>query len=192
MREDFSTSEIIAGFRNNDSKVINFVYKGCYQSVYSFVTANSGSLQDVKDTLQESLMVFYQNSKTDEFKLDCLYSTYIISVSNKLWLEKLRNNNRLRYDDNLDSNTIFDEEEIIYTAKNEKDALYKQMFKQLNEDCQKVLSMYVEGYTMLEINDEMNYKGVEIVKKKKHLCKEYLIKLIKNSPKYKELKNEQK
>ncbi len=137
-------------------------------------------------------MIFYQNSKTEEFKWECLYSTYVISIAKKIWLDKLRSNSRFNFTDDFNSTSFLKDEDIILTSNQEKDELYKQMFKQLNVDCQKVLTMYIEGYTMSEINDVMNYKGVEIVKKKKHLCKEYLIKLIKNNPKYKELKNEQK
>ena len=191
MRKNYSSSEIILGFRNNESKIINFVYRNCYQSVYSYVTANSGTLQDVKDTLQDSLLIFYQKTKTDDFKLDCLYSTYIISITKGVWLNKLRKLSRITYSESEIEFGDFTEEGIN-NVKHEKMELYKQMFKQLNLDCQKVLMMYVEGYSMIEINEVMNYKGVDIVKKKKHLCKEYLIKLIKNNPKFKELENEQK
>ncbi len=189
MSENYSSSEIVNGFRNNDNKIISFVYTNCYQSVYSYIIANSGTLDDVKDILQDALLILYQKSKVKDFKLDCLVSTYVFSITKGIWLDKLRKISKIEYNaDELDSNEFLDDD----VNKNEKDELYKQMFKQLSSDCQKVLTMYIEGYSMAEINEVMNYKGIDVVKKKKHICKEYLIKLIKNNPKYKELKNEQK
>jgi hypothetical protein len=73
--------------------------------------------------------------------------------------------------------------EEIYDDEVEKYRLYQQHFLTLNDDCQKVLLLFMKKLSLKEIAVEMGYKTEKYAKTRKYLCKEELKKRIINDPK---------
>ena len=57
--------------------------------------------------------------------------------------------------------------------------------KKLSEECQKMLKLVADGHKPEEIKEYMNYKSIGYTYKRRRVCKERLIKLIRNDIDYK-------
>ena len=180
-----SENDIIEGLRKRDNIVLKYIYRTGYEPVQHLVMNNNGTLDDAKDIFQEALIVAFNNIKKDEeFSLSCSFKTYIYSVSRLLWLKHLRisRNNMKNFNENHEY--IDFEEPKPFTTEDLRYSIYQKAFLELPEDCQKILKLSLEGFSQKEIADLLGYKSDNYISKRKHYCKEYLIKKIKCSPDY--------
>ena len=69
----------------------------------------------------------------------------------------------------------------------QKHRIYQEHFKKLGKDCRKVLTLFFKGYSVKEIADKMRYKNEKYAKRRKYLCKEELVKSIKQDKRFKDL-----
>ena len=60
-------------------------------------------------------------------------------------------------------------------------------FALLKEDCQMVLNLYSDGYSYEEIARKMGMTSEAYARRKKYLCKEALMEIIKTDPEYQDL-----
>ena len=70
--------------------------------------------------------------------------------------------------------------------------LFNKHFSELSEDCQKILSMFFNNFTVEDIRAAMDYKDVHHAADRKYRCKKSLIKRIVNDPLFKKLKNDKR
>ena len=68
--------------------------------------------------------------------------------------------------------------------------LFNKHFDALSKDCQKILSMYFNNFSVEDIRAAMNYKDLHHTADRKYRCKKSLINRIVNDPLFKRLKNE--
>ncbi|MFC2138546.1 RNA polymerase sigma factor [Bacteroidota bacterium] len=184
---NYTTSEILEGIKKHDSNVLNFIYNKYYNEIRQFIIKNSGEEEDAKDVFQESIIVLYRQLKKKSLELTCTINTYLFSICKYIWFKQLKKRKpNLNSDYNLDEILEYDDEFEVVVADNEKFELYQCYFKKLPEDCQKVLQLYIENKSIKEIAQEMGFTE-NYAKKRKFTCKEFLVKNIKNDPKFKEL-----
>jgi RNA polymerase sigma factor (sigma-70 family) len=179
----FSPHELINGIRKRDNAVLIYVYHKFSQSVFHFVMNNSGTSEDAKDVFQETMIVVFENVRKDkDFKLVCSLQTYIFSVARIIWIKHLNKmrNNMTKLNENHEF--IEFEEPQPFQEHDFKYALYQRVFLDLPEDCQRIIKMSNEGLSSKEIASKMGLKSDNYISKRKHFCKEYLIKLIRESP----------
>jgi hypothetical protein len=74
--------------------------------------------------------------------------------------------------------------------QNHLNHLFNKHFGDLSEDCQKILSMYFNNFSVEDIRTAMNYKNLHHTADRKYRCKKSLVKRIVNDPLFKRLKNE--
>jgi RNA polymerase sigma factor (sigma-70 family) len=144
---------------------------------------NSGSDEDAKDVFQEALIVVFENVRADNnFQLTCNLNTYIFSIARIIWIKHLNivKKNMSILTDNHDF--IEFEEPQPFKEHDFKYALYQRVFLNLPSDCQRILKMSNEGMSQKEIALKMGFKSDNYISKRKHFCKEYLIKLIRENP----------
>ena len=188
--QSYSDKEILAGIKNGDDRIFQFIYKNCFPDIRRLVLSNSGSDQDVEDLFHDSLLVSCNKLIHTNLKLKCRFRTYLYSVARLLWLKELKQR-RLRrqeyYDPDSQPGEIINSIAKLELAKMK---IYDKHFKELSKECQKVLYMYFENATMEEIYKEMAYKNVQIAKDKKYRCKKSLMTRIANNPEYKKVSDE--
>jgi len=181
----YSSNELIQGIRKRDNAVLSYIYKKFFQAVLHFIMNNNGTADDAKDVFQEALIVVFENVRADEnFKLSSSMQTYIYSISRIIWikhLNKMKNNmNRLK-----ENHEYIDfEEPQPFKEHDFEFALYQKVFLELPADCQRILKMSNEGISQRDIASKMGFKSESYIAKRKHFCKEYLIKLIRENPEY--------
>lgn len=181
----YSSKELIQGIRKRDNTVLTYIYRNYYQSVLHFVMNNSGTDHDAKDVFQEALIVVFENVRGDKnFKLDSNLQTYLFSVARIIWMHHLKRvrGNMVSLDESheyieFEEPQPFQEHDFDY-------ALYQKVFLELPKDCQKIIKMSNKNVSHKEIANKMGFKSENYITKRKHFCKEYLIKLIKENPDY--------
>lgn len=176
--------------QSGDSKGIELVYKQFFPGIRYFVTRNNGTEQDALDVFHDAIMAVYLKSKDDNFQLTSSFYTFFYTICRNLWYKQLRKNSR-------DRGTII--EDMVYTDEDsidnllidfEKESLFWEKFKLLQEDCRKLLSLFFEGHSMEKITSIMGLSSANYAKKKKFKCKEKLVSLIEDDRRYNELKND--
>lgn len=202
MKKTYSSAEILEGFRKNDEEIIVFTYKNCFGAILDFVRKNRGSDVDAEDVMQEAMIFFYRKSKKTSFDNEHQLLAFIVYTGKFLWQNKLKSNNYNQTKIPIDSiefdkiNDFSEEtdnkEEIRLNEKRyeERKKVYKSCYLKLNIDCRKIIALTIEGKNNKEIKKAMQFADENITVDRKRRCKQKLLELISNHPKYKELNNE--
>ena len=173
---NYSNEELLRGILRNNNLVLRHIYKSYYHKINAFVCHNSGDEDDANDIFQEAIIVIYRKIKDNTLQLDnCAFETYLYSVCRYLWLKHLEKESI--YDDDLD--------EVI--RKNERYKLFQDHFQKLGKDCQKILQLFFDKVPLKQIADIMGLTSESYAKKRKHQCKEYLVRSIKQDTEYKNI-----
>lgn len=173
---------LMEGERSQVSKALEVIYIRHYPSVEKYIFQKGGSENEAKDIYQEGMTAFYLQVKKGNFRQESNIKTYLIGICKRLWFKELKKRKpRVELAEHM-----FTPEENSLNIENEKpsDLTYEvfQVFKQISEDCQKVLELYYfERLSMQAIAEEFNFSGVQSAKNKKMKCLKYLRQKIKNS-----------
>lgn len=177
-----SDINIIDGIRSQDDKVLNWLYDNYFQSVKNHVLSNSGSVEDVSDVFQDTIIVLYNQISEDNLKLTSDLKGYFYGIAKNVWSAQLR---RKQKTVELETD-IADEEEAEEQYDPVLERIISRVFPLLKPDQQLVLNLYSEGITYEEIALKMNLKNEVYARRKKYLSKEALLELVKDDPEYQE------
>ncbi len=183
----YTTSDILEGIKKHDSNVLNFIYRKYFNEIRQYIIKNNGGEDDAKDIFQEGIIVLYRKIKDEKLNLTCSVNTYFYSICRYLWLKQLNKQKLDLSDDyNIDENIEIDDDFELLVLENEKFKLYQEHFIKLPDDCKKLLKLFIENLSIKEIAQQMDFTE-NYTKKRKFMCKEYLVNNVQNDPKYKEL-----
>ncbi len=175
-----SDEELLKGLVSNNKAVLLQYYTLFFRSTRRLVLLNSGNEEDARDIFQEVLLVLYQKARRADFVLTCALGTYLYSVSRFLWLKELTKRKR-------ESSGFMDEEEFVdpdadvsaLNEQNERWLIFRKHFDELSEDCQRVLSMFNDGYSIAEITATLGYSSEQHTRNRRYRCKMSLMERIK-------------
>lgn len=90
--ETYTQEKLIEAIRQNDEKVLKWIYQKNYPKVQQMVMANSGTIDQAKDIYQETFLAFWTNIKTKKFQPEngSAISGYIYQISKNKWLDTVR------------------------------------------------------------------------------------------------------
>jgi RNA polymerase sigma factor (sigma-70 family) len=177
-----SDINIINGVRNQDDKILNWLYDNYFQSIKNHVLSNSGSIEDVSDVFQDTIITLYNQITDDKLNLTTDLKGYFFGIARNVWSNQLRKKQKtieLEID-------VHDEEEFEEQNDLILERIVSRVFQQLKPDQQMVLNLFSDGYSYEEIAEKMNLKNEVYARRKKYLCKEVLLELVKEDPEYQE------
>lgn len=179
------------GIVQQKPEVIRGIFSEFLPSVAAFVRANHGTNEDAKDVFMYAIEVIYRKLMAGELTLTVLFSTYLYEVCKRHWLNQTR---RKKFDAGVtpDDPAVFNktggDDQYDLSVKNERQALFSEKFQQIAQDCQMVLSLsWNTEMSMEEVAEAMGWTYA-YARKRKHLCKEFLIKAVQSDPRYAELR----
>ncbi|WP_310557390.1 sigma-70 family RNA polymerase sigma factor [Flavobacterium sp.] len=181
----------IDGLANNNSAVIQSIYKKFVPKVMYYIKTNSGDHDRAQDVVQEVLMTIYDQAKTKALQLSCPFDAYFFLLCKRRWLNELKKPSTKEVtikDDNVykDESTVeMANETEAFETKNQ---LFELMFQKLGEKCQEILKTSFTTKTMEEVAEKLNVTYA-YARKKKSLCTGELTRMIQESSQYKSLKN---
>jgi RNA polymerase sigma factor (sigma-70 family) len=177
-----SDINIIEGVRKQDEKILNWLYDNYLQSVKTYVLNNSGSKEDVSDVFQDSIIILYKQITEFNINLTTDLKGYFFGIARNVWHAQLRKKQRTT---ELDID-LAAEDEMEGMNDPILERVVSRAFKKLKTDQQMVLSLFSEGFSYEDIASKMNLKNDTYARRKKYLCKEALLELVKEDPEYQE------
>lgn len=178
----FSDTSLIEGVRKQDDKVLNWLYDNYLPAVRSYVFNNSGTAEDVSDVFQDSIIALYTQITEGKLNLETDLKGYFFGIARNVWNAKLRKERRtteIEFD-------IAEEEETEDINNLILERIVNKAFQKLKPDQQMVLNLFTEGLSYEEIAIKMDLKNEIYARRKKYLCKEVLLDLLKEDPEYQE------
>jgi RNA polymerase sigma factor (sigma-70 family) len=188
-----SETKIIAGIRNHETKILEYVYQTYYPVIEGYVIHNQGTRDQAKDVFQDAMIVVYNRIKSRELELTCKFGTYLYAICKNIWVQErkkyLLHAEKLRNQPMVVNDPGPAEDPLLQKHLTQ---LFNKHFGNLSNDCQKILSMYFNNFSVEDIRSAMNYKDLHHAADRKYRCKKSLIKRIVNDPLFKQLKNEER
>ena len=181
----------IDGLANNDSAIIQSIYKKFVPKVVSYIRNNSGDEDRAQDVVQEIMILLFNQAKAKKLQLTCPFDAYFFLLCKRRWLNELKKTSHKEVT-LQDENVSIDEsvQEVAFQTEvfDEKQSLFDEMFQKLGEKCQEVLKLSFITKTMEEVAAKLNVTYA-YVRKKKSLCTGQLTEMIQQSNRYQSVKN---
>jgi RNA polymerase sigma factor (sigma-70 family) len=180
-------SEYLRFIAENDYQGINAIYAEYLPLIKNLIIRNGGTLEDALDVFQDAIIIIYEKMNKGGFTLKSKFYTLLYGICRNLWGNRLQK--KAFQEVTLDENAkyIKDEDfspEIIY---HEEFKIFWSNFQRLGPDCKKVLKLFFEKVKMKDIQEIMGFSSLNYSKKRKFQCKEKLVKLIQQDPRYIEI-----
>jgi len=186
-----SNNDLIKGIRHHDSAILEYVYETHYPIIEGYITHNQGTREQAMDIFQDAMIIVYKRIRSGDLVLSCKFSTFLYAICKNIWIqerkkhlqraEKLRRHTLEVHDPGPADDPLL---------QDHLTDLFNKHFEALSKDCQKILSMYFNNFSIEDIRAAMNYKDLHHTADRKYRCKKSLIKRIVNDPLFKRLKNE--
>lgn len=180
----------IEGLLQNNSLVIQSIYKKFAPKVTHYIRNNSGDEDQAQDVIQETLIAIYNQARTKGLELTCPFDAFFFLLCKRKWLNELKKSYNMEVtikDENVSVDKDVEKQAIETETENEKQSLFDEMFQKLGEKCQEVLKLSFVTKTMEEVASKMNVTYA-YVRKKKSICTGQLTELIQQSNRYSSLK----
>jgi RNA polymerase sigma factor (sigma-70 family) len=179
-----SDTNIIEGLKNQDEKILNWLYNNYFQAVKNHVIKNSGTVEDVSDVFQDSIIVLYNQVVDNSLHLTSDLKGYFFGIARNIWSAQLRKKRKIT---ELELDFDIPEEASVEDVNEAMfERIVSRAFQKLKPDFQTVLTLYSEGHSYEDIAIQMNLKNENYARRKKYLCKEALMELVKKDPEYQE------
>jgi RNA polymerase sigma factor (sigma-70 family) len=181
----------IKGLVENNSMLIQEIYKKFVPKVVYFIKNNSGNEEAAQDVIQEVLITLYHQGKVKGLVLTCPFDAYFFLLCKRKWINELKKPTHKEV--TIKDDSVYKDESIHEAATEteifeEKQSLFEEMFQKLGAKCQEVLRLSFAIKSMEEVAAKLNVTYA-YVRKKKSLCTGQLTEMIQQSDKYKSLKS---
>lgn len=172
MKPEHNEKILLQGLARNDKKAVETIYKDNYNIVQALIINNNGSVDDAKDVFQEAMIVLYEKARSGNFELNCLISTYLYSVSRRIWLKKLQQASRYAGDLNTTESLVPVEDDMEEHAKRDLEfGMMEKAILRLGEPCKSLLeAFYLQKKNMQDIAAGFGYTNAENAKTQKYKC----------------------
>jgi len=180
----------IDGLVQNNSSIIQSIYKKFVPKVTHYIRTNSGDDDQAQDVVQEVLITIYNQAKTKGLQLTCPFDAYFFLLCKRRWLNEIKKSSSKEvtlHDENVSIDESVQEMTFQTEVFDEKQSLFDEMFQKLGEKCQEVLKLSFITKTMEEVAAKLSVTYA-YVRKKKSLCTGQLTEMIQQSSRYKSLK----
>ena len=182
----------IAALLNNDSQLLEEIYKKFSGKIKSLVLTNNGTETDAADIFQDGLLAIYNKAQTENFVLTCPFEAFLYLICKNKWITELtkRSSRKVTFMDTdgyketgEDSFKLADECVLIQSRRQ----LLEEKLKELGEGCRQLLQLSWGGKAMDEVAGILNV-SYGYARKKKSECMGKLVSLVKQSPQFNSLK----
>jgi RNA polymerase sigma factor (sigma-70 family) len=174
----------IDGLAQNNSSIINEIYKKYSPKIYNWIKQNSGDAEQAQDVFQEAIIDIYRKAKENALILTCPFDAFLFVIVRNKWFSYLKNNKNVVVTE-LGNNgydiigaTIQDSEKIMQYEN--QHTLLMQKLDELHDGCKELLKLSWTGIGMEAVAEKLNVTYA-YVRKKKSLCMAKLIESVKNS-----------
>ncbi len=180
----------IEGLAENNSAIIQSIYKKFVPKVVSYIRNNSGDDDQAQDVVQEIMILLFNQAKAKKLQLSCPFDAYFFLLCKRKWLNELKkaSNKGVTIDEDFLSSNEPTADLVSQTeAFDEKQQLFDAMFQKLGDKCQELLKLSFTIKSMEEVAEKLQVT-YGYVRKKKSLCTGQLTQWIQEHSRFKSLK----
>ncbi len=186
MAQKYTDQEIIQAFRTGGrarEMAWEFAYKDWIGRVVGAIVAKNGTREEAKEAIQEVVMTFEIRVRRPDFVLHHRLSTYFITCVYRQWLRSKRGQKMDPVE--LDDGHLADFVESVESEIAQRDLakILDDTLAQLGERCKSILRHFMDGISMKEIAQKMDFGGGEqVAKNEKRKCQERYESYLKQHP----------
>ncbi len=141
----FTDTQLVKGLRDQNDRVISYIYDNIGPKVQSFIIHNGGTALEAEDIFQEGILATYMNIRQEKYQLSskAKFSTYLIQICKYKWYEILKSARKKKGSQPLNNDIELEEanmQEIMET--DEKYAQLHQLIDKLGGRCKDILMRY--------------------------------------------------
>jgi RNA polymerase sigma factor (sigma-70 family) len=171
-------SYLLAGIRQRDDSCFVHLYSICYPAVHKFVSTSGGTIEDVKDLLQDSLVVLYENTISGKFREESTLSTYLQSICHNRWYLYLRQKKHVLIDNYSKFINLTDIESQDDNF-GERAAYAESLLSNTSDRCREILlAYYYDNLSMEQVALKLGYTNADNAKNQKSRCMDKLRKAV--------------
>ena len=172
MNPENNEKTLLQGLAASDRKAVETIYRENYNMVQTLIINNNGSADDAKDIFQEAIIVLFEKARSGGFELNCQIKTFVYSVSRRLWLKRLQQQNRYTSaGDNIEAVVPVEEELNAHEQRNAEFEMMEKAINHLGEPCKSLLeAYYLQKQTMQSIAASFGYTNADNAKNQKYKC----------------------
>jgi RNA polymerase sigma factor (sigma-70 family) len=191
----YTDADIIRDIQSDEhlERAVAHVYQEYYGLLEKMVLQNSGNAADAEDVVQEVLIAFVEMVRKDKYQGKASVKSFLYTLARNIWISELRKRGSAgRRHEQYESERDDSQSDISeYLSYQEGQQFIRQLFAQLGEKCQQILSLFYYGdYSMKEILQQTDYENEQVLRNKKYKCLKTLISKVQQSPVlYDQLKN---
>ncbi|WP_111668887.1 RNA polymerase sigma factor [Algoriphagus litoralis] len=171
--ETFTQEKLTEGIRQNDERIIKWIYQKNFLKVQQMVLANSGTMEQAKDLYQEAFLSFWTGIKTGKFhpENNSALGGYLYQIAKNKWLDVVRSSGFKM--------TVFPEvmPEKVQEEQEDKEGYYLQIegaFAKLGETCKELLTrFYYQKESLSALSTHFGWTEAS-TKNNKYRCMEKL------------------
>jgi len=172
-------SVLLDRLKSGSNRDIIRIYDDHKGAFVRFATKYPIASEDVLDIYQDAIIVLWEHAR--QGKLDGLKSsikTYLFGVGKYMMLNRLKKTSMQQ--PMVDEITEIPDNLYDETLRRERVELLRKGFRQLGNQCQKILRMfYYDGKKLDEIQTELGYANKDVLKSQKSRCLKQLKELTK-------------
>ena len=172
MTQETNEKVLLEGLAVSDKKAVESIYRSNFNLVQSLVINNNGSVDDAKDIFQEVMIVLYEKARSGDFELNCQIRTFVYSVSRRLWLKRLQQQNRFTSSgDSMEPVVPIEEDIEEHDRRNIEFDMMENAISHLGEPCKSLIeAYYLQKQIMQEIAARFGYTNADNAKNQKYKC----------------------
>ncbi|MBT8244941.1 MAG: sigma-70 family RNA polymerase sigma factor [Winogradskyella sp.] len=186
----YEDQKYIIGLLQNNSFIIQSIYDKYVPKVVNYIKQNSGSEDEAKDIVQETIITIYNQGSQKNLQLTCPFDAYFFLLCKRKWLNYLKKNYNKEVTINEATVSISDDAQgLAFETQlfGEKQALFSEMFQKLGDACKNLLKATFKTKSMEDVAESLSVTYA-YARKKKSLCIGKLTEMVRKSPKFNQLK----
>lgn len=163
---------LLEGLAVSNKKAVETIYRENFNMIQSLVINNNGSADDAKDIFQEAMIVLYEKARSGNFELNCQIKTFVYSVSRRLWLKRLQQQNRFSGPgDSMETVVPVEDDIEEHDRRNAEFDMMENAISHLGEPCKSLIeAYYLQKQNMQEIAARFGYTNADNAKNQKYKC----------------------
>jgi len=163
-------------------KALHEIYSNplLHQQVRKWVLSNSGNLDDAKDILHDGMIILDRNIRNDKFILQGTIHHYLISICRLSWMNRMRKQGRTTYKEiPTPAQTSDKGDPEISLMDQEKKKLLDQLLAKMDGQCLKILTLWIQAFSMQEIADRVGLSNANMAKKYRYRCTQKMLRFLR-------------
>ena len=168
--------QLLAGLGCRDNAAVAALYAQYYPAVERLVVCNSGSTAHAQDVFQETVLILLDKAATTDLRLTSSLKTYVLAISGRLWLKRLRDLRRVVGPEPaaLECHLPAAEPQV-FAAEAEAAPHHRVqgLLARISAKCQALIrALFFRGQSIQEFTEERGYTSVHNAQNQKYKCLE--------------------